>query len=95
MDACSAGRTGSVPGSGPATAGSLEAHSVPDPNRGIEETGQPKLNAQSPSGRGDGDCALSYSIPIRFDFIFLAAEHNRARRIRQPPDRYRVGVSAV
>jgi hypothetical protein len=65
----SAGRTGSVPGSGPAAAGSLEAHSVPDPNRGIEETGQPKLNAQSPSGRGDGDCALSYSIPIRFDFI--------------------------
>jgi hypothetical protein len=42
---------------------------VPDPNRGIEETGQPSLNAQSPSGRWDGDCAWSYSIPIRFDFI--------------------------
>jgi hypothetical protein len=66
MDACGAR---GEPGVYPVAATVLGGGSCARLYRGIGETGQPSINAQSPSERWDGDCAWSYSIPIRFDFI--------------------------
>jgi hypothetical protein len=51
-------------GSGPAAAGSRLGLRQARPNRSREAIGSPRLNAQSPSQRSDGDCVLRSGTPV-------------------------------